>query len=182
MLGSKLPLFSYGSDGHQHVINLTVGVYITIIRISYWRWDEFIPNIRSWSTRPQYRLWLHRCFWYFHPPEGDDSIWTTFPLIAFFPQVGFANRRRGHGLGGKVEEVYNLSPWGSLKSKWSCRFQASSISAIDMDFQGGFSSTSKGVFWKVNFCFFRFLGWWNSFDFFVGIFAKVKEGEKQHPP
>ena len=31
-------------------INPIVGVYIPIVRIPYYRWDEFIPNIRSWST------------------------------------------------------------------------------------------------------------------------------------
>ena len=45
VLGSKLPLFSYGRDGHQP--ESTVGVYISIIRILYQRWDEFIPNTRS---------------------------------------------------------------------------------------------------------------------------------------
>ncbi len=50
MLGSKLPLFSYGRDGHQPYSR----VFYTNYKDSlFFRWDEFIPNTRSGSTLAQ---------------------------------------------------------------------------------------------------------------------------------
>ena len=44
--GLNSKYFHIIGDGHQ-----PKRLYIPRTRIPYWRWDEFIPNMRSWSTR-----------------------------------------------------------------------------------------------------------------------------------
>ena len=109
-----------------------------------------------------------------YPPLEGPLGWHFFPsgwlgksqeLIRWFGGLMVEEVMSNHALGAR----WNPSDFPA-GSKWSQYFNY-----IPWIFRR-FSSTSKGFFWKVNFWFFSFFGWWNSFDFLVGIFTKVKQG------